>query len=166
MAGKSKKAGRGRKCKYDDQVKPHLKWINEQVRNGISEKAIAQALKITEQTLNNYKKKYPEFAEALSANKGAAVLQRLINGGIEAACGMWVEEETTIIQLDANGNPKKRQKQITKKYIPPNPTLNQYYTKHFGQEEGFTADPLALEFKKAKLEFDKAVQGEKDWKTY
>lgn len=166
MAGKSKNAGRGRKCKYDDQVKPHLKWINEQVRNGISEKAISRALKITEQTLNNYKKKYPELAEALSANKGADVLQRLINGGIDAACGQWVEEETIIIELDAEGRPKKKQKQITKKYIPPNATLNQYYTKHFGKDEGFTADPLALEFKKAKLEFDKAVQGEKDWKEY
>lgn len=167
MAGKSnKKNARGRKCLYDDLVKPRLGWINEQVRNGISEKAIAQALNITEQTLNNYKKKYPDFAEALSRNKGADVLQKLINSGIDAACGKWVEEETTIIQIDENGNPTKRQKQITKKYIPPNPSLNQYYTKHFGQSEGFTGDPLALEFKKAKLEFEKAVQGEKDWTTY
>lgn len=166
MAGKSKKTARGRKCLYDELVKPRLGWINEQVRNGISEKAIAQALGFTEQTLNNYKKKYPEFAEALSKNKGADVLQKLINSGIDAACGQWIEEETTIIQIDDNGKPIKRQKQITKKYIPPNPSLNQYYTKHFGKEEGFTGDPLALEFKKLKLEFDKAVQGEKDWRDY
>lgn len=166
MAGKSKKTARGRKCLYDELVKPRLGWINEQVRNGISEKAIAQALGFTEQTLNNYKKKYPEFAEALSKNKGADVLQKLINSGIDAACGQWIEEETTIIQIDDNGKPIKRQKQITKKYIPPNPSLNQYYTKHFGKDEGFTGDPLALEFKKLKLEFDKAVQGEKDWRDY
>lgn len=167
MAAKSKKpTARGRKCLYDDNVKPRLSWINEQVRNGITEKAIAQALNITEQTLNNYKKKYPELAEALSKNKGADVLQKLVNSGIEAACGRFVEEETTIIQIDENGNPIKRQKQITKRYIPPNPALNQYYTKFYGKEEGFTGDPLALEFKKAKLEFDKAVQSEKDWKEY
>lgn len=167
MAAKSKKATtRGRKCLYDEVVKPRLEWINEQVRNGISEKAISQALKITEQTLNNYKKKYPELAEALSKNKGADVLQKLVNSGIEAACGQWIEEETIIIQIDKNGNPTKRQKQITKRYLPPNPSLNQYYTKHFGQSEGFTGDPLALEFKKMKLEFDKAVQSEKDWKDY
>lgn len=165
MAGRSKTA-RGRKCLYDDHVKPRLEWINEQVRNGISEKAIAQALGITEQTLNNYKKKYPELAEALSKNKGADVLQRLINSGVESACGQWVTEETIIVQLDDDGKPSKRQKTTTKRYIPPNPSLNQYYTKHFGQSEGFTGDPLALEFKKAKLEFDKAVQSEKDWKEY
>lgn len=167
MAAKSKKSNsRGRKCKYDELVKPRLAWINEQVRNGISEKAIAQALSITEQTLTNYKKKYPELVNALKDNKGADVLQRLINSGIESACGQWVTEETIVVQLDENGNPSKRQKTTTKKYIPPNPALNQYYTKHFGQEEGFTGDPLALEFKKAKLAFEKAVQGEKDWKDY
>lgn len=167
MAAKSKKAStRGRKCKYDELVKPRLAWINEQVRNGISEKAISAALGITEVTLNNYKNKYSELKEALSKSKGADVLQRLINSGIESACGQWVTEETIVVQLDEKGNPSKRQKTTTKKYIPPNPALNQYYTKHFGQEEGFTGDPLALEFKKAKLAFEKAVQGEKDWKDY
>lgn len=167
MAAKSKKqTTRGRKCKYDECVKPRLEWINEQIRNGVTEKAIAQALNLTEQTLNNYKKKYPEFVEALNANKGADVLQRLINSGIDAACGQWITEETITVQLDEQGNPSKRQKTTVKKYIPPNPALNQYYTKHFGQGEGFTADPLALEFKKAKLDFEKAVQGEKDWKAY
>lgn len=165
-ANKKTKSTRGRKCLYDELVKPRLAWINEQVRNGIREKAIADELGITEVTLNNYKNKYPELKEALSRNKGADVLQRLINSGIESACGQWVEEETITVLLDKDGKPSKRQKVTTKKYIPPNPALNQYYTKHFGQEEGFTGDPLALEFKKAKLEFDKAVQGEKDWKTY
>lgn len=167
MTEKSKKpAPRGRKCKYDLQVKPRLAWINEQIRNGVTEKAIADALGITEQTLNNYKTKYPELVKALTEGKGADILQRLINSGVEAACGGWIEEETTIIVLDEDGNPAKRQKTITKRYLPPNPALNQYYTKHFGKEEGFTGDPLALEFKKMKLDFDKAVQSERDWTEY
>lgn len=167
MAKTSKKpAARGRKCKYDEYVKPRLGWINEQIRNGITEKAIAEAIGITEQTLNKYKNTYPELAAALKANKGADVLQRLINSGVEAACGQWVTEEVIIVQLDDEGNPIKRQKQTTKKYIPPNPSLNQYYTKQFGKEEGFTGDPLALEFKKAKLDFEKAVQSAKDWTDY
>lgn len=163
MSGKQKT---GRKTKYLQLVKPRLAWINEQIRNGVTEKALAEALGITEQTLNNYKKRYPEFVKALTEGKGADVLQRLKNSGIEAACGQWVEEETTIIILDENGAPAKRQKTITKKFIPPNAALNQFYTKFYGKEEGFTADPLALEFKKAKLDFDKAVQGTKDWKDY
>lgn len=163
MAEKSKK---GRKSLYPQLVKPRLAWINEQIRNGVTEKAIAEALGITEQTLANYKNRFPELAKALTEGKGADVLQKLINSGVEAACGQWVEEETTIIVLDENGEPSKRQKTITKKYIPPNPSLNQYYTKFYGKEEGFTGDPLALEFKKAKLDFDKAVQSAKDWTDY
>lgn len=162
----AEKSNRGRKCLYDELVKPRLEWVKEQVRNGITEKAIAEALGITEQTLTNYKHKYPEFAELLSKDKGADVLQKLINSGIEAACGQWVEEETTTIVLDEDGKPSKRQKIITKKYIPPNASLNQYYTKFYGKEEGFTGDPLALEFKQAKLDFDKAVQSAKDWTDY
>ena len=167
MAGKSKEAKtRGRKCKYDDQVKPRLAWINEQVRNGISEKAISAELGITEVTLNNYKNKYPELKEALSKNKGADVLQKLTNSGIEAACGKWIEEETITIEFDKSGNVIGKRCVVNKKYIPPNPALNQYYTKHFGKDEGFTGDPLALELKKAKLDFEKAVQSARDWKEY
>lgn len=163
MAEKSKK---GRKSLYPQLVKPRLAWINEQIRNGVTEKAIAEELGITEQTLANYKNRFPELAKALTEGKGSEVLRKLINSGIEAACGQWVEEETTIIVLDENGEPTKRQKTITKKYIPPNPSLNQYYTKFYGKDEGFTGDPLALEFKKAKLDFDKAVQSTKDWTDY
>lgn len=162
----AEKSTKGRKSKYERLVKPRLAWINEQIRNGVTEKALADALGITEQTLNNYKHRYPEFVTALTEGKGADVLQRLINSGVEAACGQWIEEETIIIQLDEDGEPSKRQKTITKKFIPPNPSLNQYYTKHFGKNEGFTGDPLALEFKKAKLDFDKAVQSTKDWTNY
>lgn len=162
----AEKSTKGRKSLYGQIVEPRLAWVNEQVRNGVTEKAIAEALGITEQTLNNYKHRHPEFVKALTDGKGAEVLKKLVNSGIEAACGQWVEEETTTIVLDEKGNPSKRQKIITKKYIPPNASLNQYYTKFYGKDEGFTGDPLALEFKKAKLDFDKAVQGEKDWKDY
>lgn len=164
MAEKSKK---GRKCLYDELVKPRLEWIKEQVRNGITEKAIAEELGITEQTLANYKNKFPEFKEVISKDKGADVLKRLVNSGIESACGQWIEEETTTIILDEKtGEPIKRQKIITKKYLPPNASLNQYYTKVYGKDEGFTGDPLALAFKQAKLDFDKAVQSAKDWTDY
>lgn len=162
----AEKSNRGRKSKYSRFVKPRLGWINEQIRNGVTEKAIAEALGITEQTLNNYKHLYPELVKALNDGKGADVLQRLINSGIESACGKWVEEETLVMELDKDGNPTEGKKTITKKYIPPNPSLNQYYTKIYGKSEGFTGDPLALEFKKAKLDFEKAVQGTKDWKQY
>lgn len=147
----------GRKSKYETCVKPYLKEINKKVREGVIEEEIARSLGISVATLNNYRNQYKEFAEALSKNKGIDVLQQLTNAGIETACGYWKEEETTIIILDEDGKPTKRQKTITKKWYPANASLNQFYAKIYGKEHGIVSDPLDYEIKKAKQELDEAI---------
>ena len=156
----------GRRSKYEINVQPYLCDINKKIREGVTEAEIAKGLGICVATLNNYKLKYPELAEALKDNKGKDALESIVNAGILAAQGQWVEEEQTVVELDEDGNPKKTRTVISKRYIPANPTLNIYYTKHFGQEEGFTNDPQELALKKAKLAFEKAKQGKADWTTY
>lgn len=156
----------GRKEKYTNEVQPRLKDINAAVMRGCTEEQIANVLGISIATLNNYKKKYPEFAEALTKNKGAEALQRLVNAGIEAACGKWVDETTDTVALDDEGRPSKRQRTTVHKYVPPNPTLHLFYVKLYGKDEGFVSDPLELELKKAKLDFEKEIQGLKDWHEY
>lgn len=156
-------ATRGAKSKYAALVEPYLDKINEMVRKGVTEKEIAKALGITEQTLNNYKNKYTELVEALSKDKGADALQGIINAGIEAAQGYWREIEQTVIVLDEDGNPVKRQKTITKQWYPANSSLNQFYAKQFGKEQGITSDPLELEFKKQKQALDEAAFKAKNW---
>lgn len=155
----------GRYSKYETHVKPHLEWVNEQVRNGVTEEAIAAALDISVASLNNYRNQHKEFKEALRRDKGKEILGKLINAGIEAACGKWVEEERIVVQLDDDGNPLKKQKEYTKKYIPANAPLNMYYTKFYGKEEGFTADPAEHELKRAKFELDKKIEELKNWKN-
>lgn len=153
----------GRKSKYETCIKPYLAEINKKVRQGITEEQIAKSLGICVATLNNYRNKYKEFAEALSKNKGADVLQKLVNCGIESACGYYKENETTVIILDEDGKPAKRQKTITKTWYPPNASLNQFYVKNYGKEEGFVSDPLEFELKKAKAELDEAVIKDKNF---
>ena len=87
---------RGAKSKYERLVKPYLTEINKKVREGVTEAAIADALGICVASLNNYRNKYPEFAEALSKDKGKDELQALINAGVEAAKGGYKENEQTI----------------------------------------------------------------------
>lgn len=152
----------GRKNKYETAVKPFLKEINQKIQEGVIESEIAKSLGISVATLNNYRNQYPEFAEALSKNKGAAVLQELINEGIKAAKGYFVEEETTTIVFDKDGNPKKS-KVVNKRWVPANPTLNIFYVKNFGKEQGFTSDPLDYELKKAKHELDEELAKSKNW---
>lgn len=153
----------GRKSKYESCVKPYLKEINEKVRQGVIEEEIAKSLGISVASLNNYRNKYPDFAEALSKDKGIDVLQKLTNAGIETACGYWKEEETTVIVLDEEGKPCKRQKTITKRWYPANASLNQFYAKIYGKEHGIVSDPLDYEIKKAKADLDEAIAKAKNF---
>lgn len=148
----------GRKCKYETFVKPYLDEINKKVREGVIEEEIAKSLNISVATLNNYRNKYPEFKEALSRSKGKDVLQGLINAGIETAKGYYKDEIT--ITTNAKGEQSITK---TRKWFPANPTLNQFYVKNFGKDEGFVSDPLDYELKKAKHELDEAIAKDKNW---
>lgn len=153
----------GRKPKYEECVKPYLEEINKKVREGITEKAIAQALGITEQTLNNYKKKHPELAEALSKDKGKDVLQALLNAGVEAAIGYYATNEQITYIVDENGNRIEEKVVVNKIWQPPNQSLNKFYVQNYGREQGFTADPLQHELKKRKQDFDERLEKAKNW---
>lgn len=153
----------GAKSKYETLVKPYLDEINKKIREGITESEIAKALGISVATLNNYKIKHAELKDALNKNKGADVLQDLINAGIEAAKGYYKENETTVITLDEDGKPAKRQKTITKQWFPPNPVLHKFYVLNFGKEQGLVNDPLEYELRKTKQEFEEAEQKARNW---
>lgn len=156
-------AKRGAKNKYTTHCLPYLKEINEKVRQGVTEAAIADALGISVASLNSYRKKYPEFAEALSKNKGADVLQSLINAGIEAATGSYKENEQTYYTIDEDGKPVIEKVIVFKQWQPPNPALNKFYVQNFGKEQGFSNDPLQYELKKQKQEFDEKLEKAKNW---
>lgn len=153
----------GAKSKYETLVKPYLKQINEKVRQGVIESEIAKSLGISVASLNNYRNQYPEFAEALSKDKGADVLQDLINAGIESAKGYYRKIETTQMVLDANGKPTIKQKTVTNQWYPPNPLLHKFYVLNFGKEQGFVNDPLEFDLKKQKQEFEEALEKAKNW---
>lgn len=147
----------GRKSKYETCVKPYLEDINKKVREGVIEEEIARSLGISVATLNNYKLKYPEFKEALSKNKGKDVLQKLINAGIDGAVGYY-KDEVTITEKDG-----QQTKVVSRKWYPPNPSLNQFYVKIYGKDEGMVSDPLDYELKKSKHELDEAIAKAKNW---
>ena len=153
----------GRKNKYDTNVKPYLEDINKKIRQGITESEIAKALGISVATLNNYKLKHQELREALSRNKGADVLQELVNEGIKAAKGYWVTEETTTYGRDEEGNVVVKGVVKSKKWIPANPVLHKFYALNFGKAEGLVNDPLEYDLRKAKAEFEEEQAKLKNW---
>jgi len=156
-------AKRGAKGKYEQVVKPYLNEINKKVREGITEAEIAKALGISVASLNNYRNQHEEFREALSKDKGADILQDLVNAGIEAAKGGYKENEQTVYKMDDNGNPVLVSVVKTKVWQQPNPTLHKFYVLNYGKNEGLVNDPLEFELKKQKQEFDEKLAKAKNW---
>ena len=156
-------AKRGAKSKYEQLVKPYLDDIQQKVRQGVTEAEIAKALSISVASLNNYKQQHKELLEALSKNKGADVLQSLINAGIKAATGYYAENEQVIYGRDENGNVVVQQVIKKKEWQAPNQSLNKFYVQNYGKAEGFTTDPLEYELKKARAEFDEKLEKAKNW---
>jgi len=156
-------AKRGAKSKYETLVKPYLTEINDKVRQGITEAEIAKALGISVASLHNYRNAHKEFADALSKDRGADVLQGLINAGIEAAKGCYIENEQSVYTVDEDGNPVLEKVIKNKVWQPPNPALNKFYVQNFGREQGFSNDPLQYELKKQKQEFDEKLEKAKNW---
>ena len=156
----------GAKSKYETCVLPHLDEINKKVREGVTESEIAKALGISVATLNNYKKQHPELVEALNKNKGADILQDLVNAGIEAAKGYYKENETTVVVLDEDGRPSKRQKTVQKVWYPPNPLLHKFYVLNYGKEQGLVNDPMEYELRKAKQDFEQAEAAARNWELH
>lgn len=148
----------GRRELYDELIKPHLKKINEKIRQGITEEAIALELGISVPTLANYKKKYKELRDALSKAKGQDALNDLVNSGLESAKGHWVEETTTIYVPDEEGNPVIKQVTKNKRWVEPNPKLNTYYVNNFGKEKGFSNNPMENEMRKQDLDFKRKME--------
>lgn len=157
-------AKRGARSKYEVCVKPHLDEIKKKVREGVTEAAIAQALNISVASLNNYRNRYPEFAEALSKDKGKECLQALINAGVKAAIGGYkLTTKKTIWGKDENGEPVIEKQEEYETEQPPNPALNKFYVMNFGKEQGFSNDPVQTELKRQKQEFEEKIEKAKNW---
>lgn len=161
---------RGAKSKYETLVKPKLNKIKEKVRKGVTEEEIAKGLGISVASLNNYRNQYPEFAEALSKDKGEDVLNDLINAGIEAAIGGVKKVKKPVVlkrKIYENGKLAAVEEYIefvdTEEYIPTNAALNQFYVCNYGKKKGFARDPQAHELNKRKLELDEQVTKKKNW---
>lgn len=108
----------GRKGKYHEWITEEgLLKIEGWARDGLIDKQIAHNIGVTEQTLNNWKKKYPSLFESLK--RGKEVIDRQVeNALLKRALGYEYEEVKMIVEKDENGNEKKRQEKVIKKVIP------------------------------------------------
>jgi len=124
----------GRPSKFSDKIQKSVKLL---ALKGFTDKEMAEALGITEQTLNNWKKAHPIFFESLKDWKLEAD-QKVVRSLYERAQGyscpetkaQWVECDV----FDPKTKTWKREgrweyAELTKHY-PPDPTSMIYWTKN------------------------------------
>ena len=101
------------KSKYEEFVLPKLTLVEGWARDGLTDKQIATNLGVAESTLNEYKKKYPEFSESLKKGK-EVVDYEVENALLKRALG-YKYNEVTIEEADDGSI---RRKTVTKEVIP------------------------------------------------
>ncbi|MGF3075727.1 helix-turn-helix domain-containing protein [Facklamia sp. P12955] len=103
-------------------------WITEEglleiegwARDGLTDRQISHNIGVSEQTLNNWKKKYPSIFESLK--KGKAVVDRQVeNALLKNALGYKYTEEMVT---------NKGEVVEVKKYAPPNTTAQIFWLKN------------------------------------
>lgn len=93
----------GRPSKYDTEIKPHLKEIEEAVQAGATDKEIAEAFGIAESTIYKYKKEKKEFSQAFVRGREKIVFE--IKGALlKKALGFTYKERKTVAKKDKDGD--------------------------------------------------------------
>ncbi len=111
----------GPKEKYNSKY--HPKMIELMVRNGMTDKEVANELEISERTFNYWKKKYPEILQSLKSKNEAD--REVENSLFKRAIGYDYEETKIVIE---DGKPKKIER--IKKHIPASEVAGFFWLKN------------------------------------
>ena len=104
---------RGRKSKYETNVKPRLLEIAAWCRDGLTDKEIAEKLGISQDSFYVYKNKYTEFSDTLKETKEIEDI-KVENSLNKNANGYDYEEEVVVMKKEVIYNEEgKKQKEIT-----------------------------------------------------
>lgn len=153
----------GRKCKYELNVQPYLKEIDQWLNAGATEKQCAEALRVAYSTFNDYKNKFKELDD-LCRKPRVALCMRLQGALVKSALGYeYVEKKVYTKNEDGK---KVEYTEITKKYQPPNVTAIFGAQRKFeSKEERIRYDYQAqqIELKKQELELKKKLAAKDIW---
>lgn len=113
----------GRKSQYQTKVLPFLEQIPAWRRDGLTERQVAERLKVGYSTFNEYKLKFPELTEAVKEGK-QELIYKLETSLYNVAMGMTLKEERIheTIDIDKDGN-EVRHKDIKTVYKQQNPNV-------------------------------------------
>jgi len=141
------------------QVEDKLILIEKWARDGLTEKQICYNLRISVQTLNEYKKSHSELVESLKKGKEVCIAE-IENALVKRALGYEYEETKTYIR-DENGKVIKYTEKI-KKHLAADVGACAILLKN--KDKGkWSNDPAKLEIEREILELNKKNQELKLW---
>lgn len=144
----------GRKSKYDTEIKPHLKEIEQAVKNGATVAEIATAFNIAESTIYKYKNEIKEFSAAFARGRASIVIE--IRGALlKKALGYEYEEEKRVGRKDANGENIVVVEKY-KKHQPPSETAAAMLLRNY-DENWLDKDSATTQLKQQEFELRKAI---------
>ena len=153
---KGKGQKRGRKCKYDEYVKPMIPKIKEWAASGATEKEICTSIGVALSSFYEYKKAYPELAKALREGRQKVILE--IKAALfKKATGFMYEEKRGVKK-----NGQIVNLEVSNRYCPPDPVAAAMLLRNY-DEEWRDKDSKTTDFKKQELELKKAMAEASNW---
>ena len=116
-----------RPSKYDKDLHPLWAW--SLALEGLTDKQIAEKFGITEGTINEWKKKYPEFSKSLKEGKEPSDA-KVEHSLFMRATGYTYKEKKIIQTIDKDGNAKPARVEVTEKTVLPDTTACIYWLKN------------------------------------
>jgi hypothetical protein len=151
-----KKAGArvGRPSRYDKEIKPHLDQIKKAVESGATDKEIAEAFGISLTTIYEYKRKYPQFADAFARGREHVVIE-IKAALLKKALGFECEEEKKVGRKDKDGENIILVEKY-KRYSAPSETAAAMLLRNY--DEGWRDnDKTSAELKRQEADLRKAI---------
>lgn len=145
----------GRKSKYFSHVEPYLDDIAKWSEN-MTEAQIAKKLDVGYRNFCDYKRNYPQLAQAIKKGRSNLVLD-LKSVLIKKAKGFSYEEKKFI--TDSDGYTRK---EVTQKYAQPDVAAINLLLKNYDREN-WSNDPQTLEIKKRELELKEKQIEANNW---
>ena len=170
----------GRPSKYESDVKPRFKEIEEWLKIGATDKELADNLGVNKSTLCEYKKRFQEFNELIKNSRKQPV-QAIKAALYKRATGFVYSEKKTVVEkmklpkelkeyLEDAGfdtynlqQPEVIRTELYEKYSVPDPASAMILLKHWDKESEWTNDPASLELKKQELELKKQQIESETW---
>lgn len=140
----------GRKSKYEEYVKPYLEQIATWKKNGATDEQIAKQLGISKDTFIEYKKKYPEFSDALKKSKDIFVAE--LKNSLASLCFKHKLEKKIIRKRQTVDGETVTHTEIVQIDVDPSPVAINMMLKNVDRDGKWSDNPQGMSLREQELE--------------